>query len=69
MHQPSLTESAAQGKGTDQFAQAREARPGDRLILFYIPGTSFTRMVAVPPSSRWHDLLPAEQTVKISLEP
>ena len=63
--QPELTQTAAEGRGTDRFAEVRAQHPNDRLILFHDRRTGIEFFMAVPPSSPWHELLPPEQDVEI----
>lgn len=65
MRQPELTAAAAEGRGTDRFAEVRAAHPHDRLILFHDRRTGLEFTMAVPPSSPWHALLPPEQETEI----
>jgi len=65
--QPELTAAAAAGKGTDLFARARAAHPEDRLIIFHDRRSGRELVIAVPPTSPWYALLPAEQEVEITV--
>lgn len=65
LDQPELSAEAAQGKGADPFAGARAEHPDDRLMLFRNPRTGLEFVMAVPPSSPWHALLPPEQHIEI----
>lgn len=66
MHQPELTAAAAEGKGSDFFAEAREQHPDDRLMLFHDRRTGRQFTLHVPPSSPWYPLLPPQQEVEIT---
>lgn len=70
MRQPELSAAAAQGKGTDLFAEARAAHPGAKLILAVDrrPGHEGERhMLVIEPGSRnaWDRCLPDEQTLDL----
>lgn len=66
MQQPELTVGAADGKGTDLFAEARAQHPDDRLMLFRDRRTGKQLTLRVPPSSPWYPLLPPQQEVDIT---
>jgi len=66
MRQPELDAAAAEGKGRDLFAAARAAHPEDRLVLFRDRRSGREITIAVPPTSPWYPLLPAQQEVEIT---
>lgn len=66
MRQPELSAAAAAGQGTDPFAEARAAHPEDRLVLFHDQRTGRRFTLAVPPTSPWYPLLPAQQETEIT---
>ncbi len=63
--QPELTAAAAEGKGTDPFAEERRAHPDDRLILFQDRRNAVSFVMRVPPTSPWYPLLPPQQIADI----
>lgn len=65
MHQSELSAAAAEGKGTDPFAEVRAQHPEDRLMLFRDRRTGRQFTLRVPPGSPWYPLLPPEQEVEI----